>query len=127
MRFELEDYLSTYSVFNYFTLHAIFSYIEAALYRCSYEKCPLKIRNKFTGEQSCPSVISINLRSNFIEITLRSGCSPINFLHIFRTPSYKNTFGGLLLPINKLLYKYNQSFSLQNPSSRSFIFATCKF
>ena len=25
-----------------------------------------------------------------IEITLRQGCSPINFLHIFRTPFTKN-------------------------------------
>ena len=25
------------------------------------------------------------------------GCSPVNLLHIFRTPFYKNTYGGLLL------------------------------
>ena len=35
--------------------------------------------------------------SNFIEITLLYGCSPVNLLHIFRTPSPKNTFGWLLL------------------------------
>ena len=35
--------------------------------------------------------------SNFIEITLRHGCFPINLLHIFRTPFPKNTFGRLLL------------------------------
>ena len=33
----------------------------------------------------------------FIEITLRHGCSPVNLLHIFKTPFLKNTFGGLLL------------------------------
>ena len=27
---------------------------------------------------------------NFIEIALRHGCSPVNLLHIFRTPSLKN-------------------------------------
>ena len=32
-----------------------------------------------------------------IEITLRHACSPINFLHIFRTPFLKNTSGWLLL------------------------------
>ena len=37
------------------------------------------------------------LQSNFIEITLRLGCSPINFLLIFRTPFPENTSGGLLL------------------------------
>ena len=34
---------------------------------------------------------------NFIEITLRHGCSPVNLLHIFRTPFPKNTSGRLLL------------------------------
>ena len=44
----------------------------------------------------CRNVISIKLRSNFIEITLH-GCSPVNLLHIFRTPFTKNTSGWLLL------------------------------
>lgn len=26
------------------------------------------------------------MRRNFIEITLEDGCSPLNMLHIFRTP-----------------------------------------
>ena len=29
--------------------------------------------------------------------SLRHGCSPVNLLHIFRTPFSKNTSGGLLL------------------------------
>ena len=33
----------------------------------------------------------------WIEITLWHGRSPVNFLHIFRTPFSKNTSGGLLL------------------------------
>ena len=36
-------------------------------------------------------------QSNFIEITLRHGCSPVNLLHIFRTPFPNNTSGRLLL------------------------------
>ena len=35
--------------------------------------------------------------SNFIKITLRHGCSPVNLLHIFRTPYPWNTSGWLLL------------------------------
>ena len=35
---------------------------ETALQRCSYQKCDF----------------------NFIEITVRYGCSPVNFLHIFQ-------------------------------------------
>ena len=34
---------------------------------------------------------------NFIEITLCLGCSPVNLLHIFRTPFLKNTSEWLLL------------------------------
>ena len=35
--------------------------------------------------------------SNFIEIALHHVCSPVNFLHIFRTPFPKSTCGRLLL------------------------------
>ena len=57
----------------------------------------LKICSKFTGEHSCRSKISIKLQSNFIEITLQHRCSPVNLVHIFRTPFLKNTSGWLLL------------------------------
>ena len=57
----------------------------------------LKICSKFTGEYPCRSAISVKLLCNFIEITLRHWCSPINLLHIFRTPFPKNTSGWLLL------------------------------
>ena len=59
----------------------------------------LKICSKFTGDQLCRSVISIKLQSNFIEIALWHGCSPVNVLHIFRTPFLTNTSGGLLLSL----------------------------
>ena len=36
-------------------------------------------------------------QSNFIEITLPHGCSPLYLLHIFRTPFYKNILIGILL------------------------------
>ena len=57
----------------------------------------MKICSKITGEHPCRSVILIKLQSNFIEITLRHGCSPVNLLHIFRTPSPRNTSEWLLL------------------------------
>ena len=43
----------------------------------------LKIRSKFTGGHLYGGVSSIKF---FIEIALRHGCSPVNLLHIFRTP-----------------------------------------
>ena len=66
----------------------------------------LKICSKFTGEHPCRSMISIKLLSNFIEITLRHGCSPVNLLHIFRTPFLKNTSDWLLLMLE--LYSKKQ-------------------
>ena len=46
----------------------------------------LKICSKVTGEHPCRSAISIKFQSNFAEITLRHGCSPVNLLHVFRAP-----------------------------------------
>ena len=57
----------------------------------------LEICSKFIGEHPCRNVISIKLQSNFIEIALRHGCSPINLLHISRTPLPKSISGRLLL------------------------------
>ena len=55
------------------------------------EKSVVKICSKFTGEYPCWSAIPIKLQSNFIEMALWHGCSPVNLLHIFGTPSPKNT------------------------------------
>ena len=61
----------------------------------------LNICSKFTEEYLCRSGISIKLQSNFIENALPHGCSPVNFLHIFKTPFYKITSGGLF-PVRKI-------------------------
>ena len=52
---------------------------------------------RITVEDLCQSMISKKLICNFIEAVLRNRCSPVNLLHIFRTPFYKNTHGRLLL------------------------------
>ena len=73
---------------------------EAALLRWGevfLEKAVLKIYSNFTGEHTSRSLISIKLLYNFIEIILRHECSPLNLLHIFRTPFLKDTSGGLFL------------------------------
>ena len=65
-------------------------------------KAGLKICSKFTGKHPCQSAVSIKLQRNFIEITFRHWCSPVNLLHIFRTPLLKNTSGRLLLYLSVL-------------------------
>ena len=75
---------------------------KTAEFRCSRPeafvgKDVLEICSKITGKHSCRSVISINLQSNFIEIALRHGCSPVKLLLIFRTPFPSDTAGWLLL------------------------------
>ena len=66
-------------------------------------KSILEICSKFAGDHPCQSVISIKLLWNFIEIALQHGCSPVNLLHIFRTPFLKNTSGQLL--VNVILFQ----------------------
>ena len=60
-------------------------------------KSLLKICSEFIGEHPCRSVVSIKLLYKFFEITLRHGRSPVNLLHIFKTPFPKKTSGRLLL------------------------------
>ena len=58
------------------------------------------------------SVISIKLLYNFIEITLRHGCSSVNLLYIFKTLFPKNICRGLLLRglFRTLSEVYNEDF-----------------
>ena len=66
-----------------------------------FGKDVLKICSKFLGEHLCRSANWIKLQSNFTEIALWPGCSPVNLLHIFRTSFPKSTSGGLLIEIEK--------------------------
>ena len=63
-------------------------------------KSVLKICCKYTGKTPLPKYDFNKVACNFIEITLRHGCSPVNLLHIFRTPFPENISGGLLLAIS---------------------------
>ena len=71
--------------------------VRSSLQEAFLGKDVLKKYGKFTRENQFRSVISIKMQSNYINITLRHGCSLINLLDIFRTPFPKNTPGGLLL------------------------------
>ena len=45
-----------------------------------------------------PSVkVAVQMLCNFIEIALQDGYSPVNLLHILRTPFLKDTYRRLLL------------------------------
>ena len=76
---------------------------------CSIRKGVLKICRKFTREHPCRSVISRNFQRNFIQITLRHGCPPVNLLHIFRTAFYKNNYGRLVMNCSKNLANFPKS------------------
>ena len=51
------------------------------------------------------------LESQFFEIALRHGCSPVNLLHIFRTPFLQNASGRPLLQ-NKRARNINNVFHI---------------
>ena len=64
---------------------------EAAVQRCSQQKVFCKYAAKLQKSTHAEALC------NFIEITIRLGCSPVNLLHIFSTPFSKNTSEWLLL------------------------------
>ena len=88
----------------------------------------LKICSKFTGEHPCRGAISVKLLCNFNEIALRHGCSPVNLLHIFRTPFLKNVSRWLLLTLAISTYFWKQfagfNFQISQCSNRPLISAT---
>ena len=88
-----------------------------------------KICSKFTGEHPCRSAISIKLLCNFIEITLRRGCSPVNLLHIFAAPIFMNTPGWLLMHFHPPVTDMQDCVTEKNIShvknSKSKVFRAC--
>ena len=77
----------------------------------------MKINSKFTGKHPCRSVISIKFLCNFIDIALRHGCSPVNLLHIVRTPFPRNTSGWLFLQLQMFTFSMFLQLSSQIPIS----------
>ena len=69
-----------------------------------FGKYVLTICCKSTGEHPCRSVMSIKLLWNFIEIALRHGCSPLNLLHIFRTPFLRTPLDGCFWSVLTLFW-----------------------
>ena len=109
MQKEFSQKMSACNCRKVILLHKCFYWMPVAFCRrspseMSLGKGVLKICCKFTGEHPCRSVISIKLQRNFIEITLRHGCSPVNLLLILRTPFPVNTSGGLLLVLQASVF-----------------------
>ena len=52
--------------------------------------------------------VEVRFQSNFIEMALRHWCSPVNLLHIFRTPFPKNTSGWLPLYVTSKLFRCSE-------------------
>ena len=63
----------------------------------SKNKCSVNMQQTYRRTPIPKCVISIKLQSNYIEITLRYRCFPVNLLYIFRTPFIKSICGRLLL------------------------------
>ena len=69
-------------------------------------KSVVKICSKFTEERPWGSVISPKLLSNFIKIPLPLGYSPVNVLHIFRTPFIRT-------PLEECIWHFSGCFQLE--------------
>ena len=77
-------------MFFLFILHSCIWYDRSSDPGVFLRKGVLKICCRLKGEHPRRSMISIKLQGNFIEIALWHGCSPLNLLHIFRTPFPNN-------------------------------------
>ena len=97
---------------QFYPSNQLLSYFQKQPSRGVLRKSALEIRCKFTGEHPWGSIISIELLCNFTKIALRHECSPVNLLHIFRTPFYKSTYGGMLLYFQPICH----CFSFKAPS-----------
>ena len=72
----------------------------------------LKICSKVKGEHKCRSAISIKLHASLLKSHFSNGRSPVNFLHVFRTPLHNNTSGGLLLNSKRFERSFISFFNL---------------
>ena len=66
----------------------------------------LKTRSSANMLQIYRRTPMLKLQSNFIEIALWDGCSPVNFLYIFRPPFPENSCGWLLLKSHQSISSY---------------------
>ena len=83
--FEKKLVLKTMKTVAVLTFYWIFTKYRSNPAEMFLRKGVLKTSSTFTGEHPCRSTISIKLKSNFIEITLRHVCCSAIFLYIFRT------------------------------------------
>ena len=78
-------------------IKSIFSQIKKQPTRAELKKRCSENMQQIYRRTPMPKCDFNNVVSNFIEISLRHGCSPVNLLHIFSSPFLMNTSGRLLL------------------------------
>ena len=91
---KFQDVINRYFLINLLSSTTL-QVLEAALQRCSQEKVFWKYVTNL--QKNTHVEVRSQEFSNFIEISLCHGCSPVNLLHVFGTPFPENTSGGLLL------------------------------
>ena len=74
---------------------------EVILRKCSENRQEIYRR---TPVPKCDINKVAKLQSNLIEIALWHGWSPVNLMHIFRTPFLKNISGGMFLSFDTWYY-----------------------
>ena len=72
-----------------------------------------KVLQKHPSRSVLRKRCSENLQSNFIEITLRHGCSPVNLLYISKTPFPKSTSDRLMLVLQFNYFTVRNIFHIQ--------------
>ena len=74
-----------------------------------WESCSENMQQIY--RRTCRKAISIKLLCNFTEVTLQHGCSPVNLLHIFRTPFLRTPLDSCFyIDVLKNLTKFTAKF-----------------
>ena len=95
-------------------------WLQKQLTRCVLKKrCSEKMQQIY--RRAPMSKCNFNkFANNFIEIALQQGCSPVNLLHIFKTPFLKSTSGLLLLCVNN--YNLPQAYNFVKKQTLAGVF-----
>ena len=69
------------------------------------EEGDLRMCYEFLGAYLCVGVIFIKLQNGFVDVALLH-CSPVGLLHVCGASSLENTYGGLPLNRDNLIYDF---------------------
>ena len=98
-------------IFSHFL--KLISQLTEATPQVFFRESVLKICSKYKEKHPRRSCDFSKVACRYIEVALKHGRSPVNFLYIFGTPFYNNTSGELLLNSKRFERPFISLYSIQ--------------